>query len=298
MNVIEILSKELEDKDWDESQVARYLYLRSCQLFSYDPRYNASESLSNYEKIQFNILNRSIDLENVEDNTAVCFSHSDQIYTKLLMDFLSLTGLAGVSTIFNLGDQKIRAYAPPDFIRAKMHCSTLGYQPSIILGNKKKSTNISFKESLEKIDKEIGYIEDRYFDQYLETIKNNLELEFSNTGDLLLLSKIKEIKRISDSFYFRQSYSDSSACISLLIEFLLSQNEHFSMIQVPLFIDHQDKDWEFIKIYRIDLENDTIFYILDKDQDEYQFHETTFQTIKSYADNAEWKGMKKEMIFR
>ena len=39
MNVLELLDKEIKGKDWSEETKSRYLYIRSGQLFSYDPRF-------------------------------------------------------------------------------------------------------------------------------------------------------------------------------------------------------------------------------------------------------------------
>jgi len=39
MNIIELLSNEIAAKNWSKEEKARYLYIRCCQLFTYDPRY-------------------------------------------------------------------------------------------------------------------------------------------------------------------------------------------------------------------------------------------------------------------
>lgn len=38
MNILQLLSQELNNKNWSLEEKARYLYLRSCDLFVYDPR--------------------------------------------------------------------------------------------------------------------------------------------------------------------------------------------------------------------------------------------------------------------
>ena len=39
MNVLELMSKELKTKSWTTEEKARYIFLRSCELFTYDNRY-------------------------------------------------------------------------------------------------------------------------------------------------------------------------------------------------------------------------------------------------------------------
>lgn len=293
MNVIEILSNELKDKNWNDVEKARYIYLRSCQLFSYDPKYHASDLLQNSYSIQNAIKTRRINLEDVEDNTAVCYSHSDQIYSKLIYEFLGIICGIGSATTLSVGNQRIITHAPVDFVRAKMGCSTPGYRS--------QRRDESFKTQIKQIDKEIGYIEEEYYEHELCQIKKQIEETFSKISstqkDEQLLSKIKTIKELLESFKFQDSYSDSAACISLLQEQLLSVSEKSKVKTVPLFQDNEE-GWTFVKVYKMELEEGIIYYLLEQGENGYTFNQTSFQEIAPLIENMKGREKEKAMFYR
>ena len=66
VNILDLLNKELEYKNWSLEEKARYLYIRSCELFTYDERYDFIVS-NIYNKMKKEELeNLEIDLENLD----------------------------------------------------------------------------------------------------------------------------------------------------------------------------------------------------------------------------------------
>ena len=57
MNLLDMLSKELNQKDCTLEEKARYLYIRCCELFTYDPRFKFCNYIPNGEKLKNEILN-------------------------------------------------------------------------------------------------------------------------------------------------------------------------------------------------------------------------------------------------
>ena len=105
MNVLDMLSKEIQNKNWTTEEKARYLYIRSCQLFSYDERYNFTD-LDACQRFCFSkIVDRKIDLEDVTDNRVICKSYSREVLSKILLELLGIecieTGKAHAWNIFN-----------------------------------------------------------------------------------------------------------------------------------------------------------------------------------------------------
>ena len=93
MDVLQLLDNELKNKsDWSLEEKARYLYIRSCELFSYDLRYkwNSFRKIYGEDKIEKQIVNRKIDLRNVEDFRVLCTSYSRYVFYKLLEELLGL----------------------------------------------------------------------------------------------------------------------------------------------------------------------------------------------------------------
>ena len=87
MNLLEMLSKEIDGKGFSDEEKARYLYIRCCQLFTYDPRYKLCHKVKNGNILKQEILNKQFNLENITDNWVVCTSHTKQIYNALLQSY-------------------------------------------------------------------------------------------------------------------------------------------------------------------------------------------------------------------
>lgn len=66
MNILDMLSNEITNKRWTTEEKARYLYLRSCELFTYDPRYRICSVLEDKKDLSQHILTRPIDIQNIK----------------------------------------------------------------------------------------------------------------------------------------------------------------------------------------------------------------------------------------
>ena len=93
MNVLELLHQELKDKNLTTEEKAYYLYIRSCQLFSFDTRYAYWELLKDGHLFKRKICNREIDLENVDDFRVVCSSYTSYVYSELLKQLLDIDSM-------------------------------------------------------------------------------------------------------------------------------------------------------------------------------------------------------------
>ena len=72
MNLIENIEKHFnEHEDYDELTKIRYIYLYICKVFLYDTRFYSRDP-----KVKSEIYNKQIDVTNVTDFDAVCFSIS------------------------------------------------------------------------------------------------------------------------------------------------------------------------------------------------------------------------------
>ena len=223
MNVLELLNSELKDKDWSLDSKARYIYLRSCQLFSYDPRFKFCSFLENSKQIENQIMHNYIDLENIQDNFVVCTSHTISVLSKLLRTLLnvevSIRGNGHLWTIFNDGKREIESDATisSDLARVKMGLSTKGYNTA--------TKDYNFNEELKKIDINVNYIEKEYQNYFLDRRMNGLFKEFMQDSDNILIYqdtddyyiyKIYTLKEIFDSYDMLKDFSDSEFCISYL----------------------------------------------------------------------------------
>lgn len=92
MDVLAKLDEELRlRKDYTLEQKKRYLYLRTCQMFSYDSRYHYCTYPflgKKAEKIKKEILENRINLKEVSNFNVVCKNYSEDVYSVLLKELL------------------------------------------------------------------------------------------------------------------------------------------------------------------------------------------------------------------
>ena len=175
MDVLQLLDDELKDKNnWSLEEKARYLYIRSCELFSYDLRYRIFLNIYPRSKVTKEIVLKEIDLRNVDDFRVVCTSYSRFVFKKLLEELLAIkvkvTGYSHKYNKFKIGFNRYVADATwnCDLERVKFGKTTKCYYSLNI-------TRDLNDKKIEDIDKKIGYIEEEYFDTKLERIIDSFE---------------------------------------------------------------------------------------------------------------------------
>lgn len=298
MNVLKLLKEELKDKDWTLEEKARYIYIRSCQLFSYDERYDYYNLYFNGDIRLHELRNKLIDLENVIDNRVVCTSFSKSVLSILIEELLSIEcknrGLGHAFNLFLMGEQEIMADATisSDLTRCKMGLNTHGYR--------KTSKDFMFETNLKEIDKKIGYIKDEYENYYIKQKNDNLFLDFVQenpeyTKDDFLIYKLATIKELFDSYKNLKNYNDCEHCISYLQEKIIGKDPR-RIPSVPLFDLSYDEIWKFVEIFPFRLENEIIYYILEEIDNEYCFYEISESDAKSYAKTL--RGLRKDDILK
>ena len=276
MNVIELLDNELKNKNWPIEQKARYLYLQSCKLFSYDPRYVFCDLLCHGEELKKEIKNYEFDLEKVKNFEVICTSYIKNIYPRLLKELLGIEDIKkrGVShrwCEFNDEKRELKADATynSDLTRVKMGLSTYGYKPL--------TRDYNFLEELKEIDKNIGYIREEYFNDYLKRKKENIEIEFKQDPYILdtedstefILFKWNTLQEIYHQIEPQlKNVTDHNFCISYLAKKLEIDLEKISLY----FIDEQKK-WYFYNIYILPLLKMDLYFLLEKDSHGFNYYE-------------------------
>lgn len=272
MNILDLLNKELEYKNWSLEEKARYLYIRSCELFTYDERYDFIVS-NIYNKMKKEELeNLEIDLENLEDNRIICITYA-QIYDKILKELLNIdskqTGIKHKWLIFDINDQPMIADATvsSDLARVKMKLWTYGYE----FFRKNSDCENDFKT----IDKKIGYIKNEYENYYIRQKLNELK-ELDLLSDELY--RIKIIKKFIEK-YKLDNFTDAQYCMSYLIcKFFNGQND-----AVELYEESGYKNIKRINIYPFEFDKQKLYYILEKIDSKYCLNEITESDYKQYV---------------
>ena len=293
MNVIDLLDSELKNKNWTLEEKQRYVYLRSCQIFSFDPRYQLCRYLPNNYQTQQEIRNKTIDLTNVTDFNVVCTSYSKYVINVLLEELLNIKSTFEgndhnyITSLVNEKNFKIDGTVT-DIFRIKLNMSTNGYQ---LLPR-----NVYYNEELMNIDKKINYIESEYGEHHIKNKRNeifNSLSDFKSNLDFFNFI-LTEIKKLYQSYHLSHNFSDAKFCIAYLILHIFNSYDQESIKDVTLFLDNDKQNWDFVKLYAIDLEDEMLYWCLEKQDKNFTFHEISRNEAKHYVKNM--KGINKEYI--
>ena len=243
MNLVDLLSKELAQTDWSTLEKARYLYIRCCELFTYDPRYQYCSKISNGSVLKQEILNKKIDLTKVSDDWIVCTSHINEVYIKLLEILLGIYASPKklrptsdhVWAQFTIHDQEIKADSAiksfSDLSRVKMKLQMRAQQEFIDHCN---LANLTMDESL----------------------------IYKWSQILVMLRKYANIK-----------YSlNEHLCLNYLILHLLNPRERERIKITELYQMRNFEDWSFARIYSIYLSGETLFYFHFRYQNQFSLY--------------------------
>ena len=239
MNVLDTLDKELKDRELTRLQKLRYLYIRCCQLFYYDTRYAFRNCFD--DEVEKEILNKKIDLCDVEDFNVICHSFANQVLFNVIKELTDLNPVyVGKGRTHSLilidgllGEQWRLDGTISDLSRTKMNLFPTGMS-----GNISNSATTSFK----KIDSKLGFsfIDDQ---DYVNMSNGNSDEEtFENIRELLDSNPLVNI-----------GYSESNYFVNKCTSHRYSKNT-FS-----------DKDYNFHKLISIG----QLYYDLCKKGDSY-----------------------------
>lgn len=246
MNVLDTLDKELKDRELTRLQKLRYLYIRCCQLFYYDTRYAFRNCFD--DEVEKEILNKKIDLCDVEDFNVICHSFANQVLFNVIKELTDLNPVyVGEGRTHSLilidgllGEQWRLDGTISDLSRTKMNL-----YPTGMTGNISNSVSKSFK----KIDSKLGFsfIDDQ---DYVNMASEATALETFDTIKQLLSSNPAVNIGYSESNYFinkctahkytRNSYSDSEYNFHKLIKAgklfydLRKKGESYSLEQIDI----------------------------------------------------------------
>lgn len=301
MNVLELLTQELKNKNWSIDEKAYYIYIRSCQLFSYDPRYQFCELTLEGRMLEEKIRNRKIDLENVHNSQVICSSYSKEVFSKLVKELLNIDvedlGSSHVKCTFYDGKRDMLADATitSDLARVKMGLSTNGYRPV--------TKDYIFPSELKNIAKTIHYIEEEYTDSYLEKQQKSLFDDFlkdsypeilPKESDDFLIYRLHRVKEIFEKFQF-PNFSDANFCIFYLIH-KFSDVKEKKIKTVSLYQNFDEDNWEFMNVYPVCLQNDMLYFMLKQGYKGFDFYKISEEDAFQYA--KQFKGIGKDKLHR
>jgi len=289
MNVLALLNNELQDKNWTLEEKSRYLFVRSCQFFSYDQRYLFWEQIPNGKKLRDSIQNASISLEDLQNNLVICRSCIRSVVSILFSELLNQevefqwNGNHMYGTIL-INGQTILLDSTDyyDLFRTKYSMSTYGYDLFY------HPRDVDFSKRLYEIDKKIGYIEDNYYDAFLKkeiyhSLRNYLFQFHHGSLKSILLYKMQLLQSFFRRLFF-SSFSDASQCITYLLKHIFGSDVGRVVIS-PLFDMRTMEDWDFVTIYSLMIHKEVFYYVLRKEKNRFLLEEISSIDVKHYKNH-------------
>ena len=197
MNVLSLIDSELKDKHLSEFEKVRYIYLRTCELFYFDTRYRFKEYLSKRKVSK--IINKIIDLEDVDDFGVICHTYSEFVLKRLINEFTNMDVelKSGGHSYLILKDNEGNSWNLD---------ATLGDLSRVKIGTKTTGFNcVSDGFCLDDIDRYLGY-------EFM-----NKSFFISNINMSSFDNMIKDINNLINSNDKLNNFSDISFFVKWLI---------------------------------------------------------------------------------
>ena len=244
MNLIKQLSDELSQLHLNDFEKARYIYLRCCEIFSFDSRYWFTDLLDDF-KLRNEIISKKLYLGDIEDRLIVCYSFSKYILKPLIDNLTNLN-----CNIINRGnhtlvllDYKYREWELDatfqDLARVKLGIQTEGFK---VIGD--NNSNISLIE----IDSGLGFKT-----MTLEQFRQNNSISFDNYTEYL-----QHVGKILKESKVKNYYSDAVFLVDDVMGAYLYSEDKCTYV---------DKDYKFHRLF--DLTGEYSYFDLCKDDNEY-----------------------------
>lgn len=203
MDLYSILDKELKNMHLNELEKIRYIYIRICELFTYDLRY---KYISNFTNV--NVLNENNDIHNIKDNRIICTSVSEYI-ANCLKELVGIdTKVEGYGHKYVSTDKYILDCTHDDILSLKYK-----FEPS---GFVFKENNLYYKSILFEIDKTIGYIKNLYI--------NNFIRQFKIYRNYPLIDRMNKLNYLFN-YLSNNSYESDSFHLFLRLRFIFDLSE-------------------------------------------------------------------------
>ena len=149
MDVLNLIDSELKGMHLNDFEKVRYIYLRTCELFYFDVRYHFKEYISKRKLSK--IINREIDLEDVNDFRVICHTYSEYVLKKIINEFTNMDVKlkSGGHSYLTIKDKNGYSWNLD---------ATLGDLSRVKIGTKTTGFNcVTDRYYLDDIDKYLGY---------------------------------------------------------------------------------------------------------------------------------------------
>ena len=225
MDLVEVLAQELKDKNFTDFEKIRYIYLRCCEIFSFDHRWNYFTYYD--EGMIKRIEDKRFDIRNIDTNLVVCHSFSISILIALIKEFTTSKvhfnkGAHSFVEVYEGKSKWILDATQGDFPRVKMRLQPRGM---FLEGS---------PYDLTELDGELGYkyVSSHY---YRDRVKGTFTEQMTTISEILANSKCRY--QFTDALFL---YNYLSMLIPQDGKVLMDGNNRlYRLIKFPMFDDQE-----------------------------------------------------------
>ena len=228
MNVIKTIDDELKERNYlDRFEKIRYIYLRTCKLFSYDIRWTYAKAMY-ADEFRTLLEEKKINLENVTDFDIVCHSYCKEILGILLKEILGVD--------ISIKTTSYHCYAGfdengmtwnmdatlSDLMKVKLHMPTDGFLPY--------GETFDYLSYLDIIDKKLGY-----FSGPLKKIEQGTEEDeiFNIVNSEIIRRNIS--KNFTDAFFYLEKSTSQTEFYDRRTILIRSMQDYYDKKMAVLF---------------------------------------------------------------
>lgn len=247
MNLIQTIDDELKQIHLNDFEKALFIYLKCCEIFSFDSRWFYSEALGDYE-LHDRILNKKFDVENIDSELVICHTICPDILEKLIHELTVLD----CRTVNYMGHSNV-TIDPSDecYGQSWKLDPVLGDMPRVKLGIHTRGFECgidNYKTLVEEIECMLGYgkLTEGYYRQqaYSDSYTNSIE----NMAHIL--------KRSTAKYHFHDA--------SFLFTKVLNGNSYSNDYNI-----YFDNNYNFHRLIDVSSPTEYSFFDLSKENDEY-----------------------------
>lgn len=263
MNLLYTLNEEIENKHLNTDEKIRYIYLRLCQIFSFDTRWYYAYFLSGY-KTYLEIKNKKFNVKNIQEYEVICHTIvpyiMEPLYKELLgidLEVFSTDSHTYAVTNFDGEEYRLDLTGENDFTYVKMGLMTKGFKPLCYAHER--------EQVLYDMDKSLGFNL-----LSLKEYKDKLNIN----PNITLFEKKIAIANLLENSVCKYHYSDARNFLNKIDDIIEVSKEQDDATFVS-------DAYDFYHLYHLNSEDK--YLELSKSEDEYklkEIDEERYSTLK------------------
>lgn len=278
MDLLEMLNYEIKELQLtDKFQIARYIYIRTGELFNYDPLYEVLDS-SEKDK-QFELINKRIDIRNVTDFNVICYSWAN-MYKDLLTEFgikaKVIESFCHNHVDFLVDDKKYTADLMRDYQDLFLTKFGLPTKYNYQLMKTKEEQQVELHE----VDNKINYRKGINTEDVLKLIKEELKDKYKDSDDYMY-NTFKTVSTIMNFHRENVGYISGRVYIRYLLKYFLDDSYKPCSARI-----YNKEDNTYIQAFSVESKNKQHYFIYQKMNNNYYEMNEVNKTIVEYLVNS------------